>query len=378
MSGALENAAEKPGAEKRTAEKPAVEKPAVEKPVVEKPVVEKPAAECERLAGELSALRARTGLSLVALAGRTPYSKSSWQRYLNGTKPLPRQAVTALCALAGEPPGRLLALWELADAAWSGRAAADTKAGAKAGAGAGVGAARGPSPPPPVPARTGQGGPAESAGPAALAGPAGTATPKTPSASPASSASLVSPASPTSPPPGGPRGRRRTAVLAATAVVAVVTVATTLAAWLSGDDGLRRDVPEDVVWSKAGPLRPGCTGPACEGEAPAPMECGVEGAMTTLGSLTATGGQRLQLRYGETCRTVWVRATGLRVGDRVVLTVPGRREQQIAAVARRDTGRYLVTPMVPADDPSEARACLLPEGGGEQECLGLAPRVPAP
>ncbi|MFJ1576087.1 helix-turn-helix domain-containing protein [Streptomyces sp. NPDC088182] len=367
MSGALENAAEKPGAEKRTAEKPAVEKPAVEKPVVEKP-----AAECERLAGELSALRARTGLSLVALAGRTPYSKSSWQRYLNGTKPLPRQAVTALCALAGEPPGRLLALWELADAAWSGRAAADTKAGAKAGAGAGVGAARGPSPPPPVPARTGQGGPAGSAGPAALAGQAGSATPKTPSAS------LASPASPTSPPPGGARGRRRTAVLAATAVVAVVTVATMLAAWLSGDDGLRRDVPEDVVWSKVGPLRPGCTGPACEGEAPAPMECGVEGAMTTLGSLTATGGQRLQLRYGETCRTVWVRATGLRVGDRVVLTVPGRREQQIAAVARRDTGRYLVTPMVPADDPSEARACLLPEGGGEQECLGLAPRVPAP
>ncbi|MFJ9208144.1 helix-turn-helix domain-containing protein [Streptomyces sp. NPDC102264] len=347
MSGALENAAEKPGAEKRT---------------VEKRTVEKPAAECERLAGELSALRARTGLSLVALAGRTPYSKSSWQRYLNGTKPLPRQAVTALCALAGEPPGRLLALWELADAAWSGRAAADTGAGAKAGAGAGAGAARGLSPPSPIPAQTGQGGPAGPAGPTGSA-----ATPKTP------------PASPTPSPPGGaPRGRRRTAVLAATAVVAVVTVATVLAAWLSGDGGVRRDVPEDVVWSMAGPQRPGCTGPACEGEDPAPMQCGVEGAMTTLGSLTATGGQRLQLRYGETCRTVWVRATGLRVGDRVVLTVPGRREQQIAAVARRDTGRYLVTPMVPADDPSEARACLLPEGGGEQECLGLAPRVPAP
>ncbi|MFD7314539.1 MULTISPECIES: helix-turn-helix domain-containing protein [unclassified Streptomyces] len=347
MSGALENAAERPGTEKRT----------VGKPVAEKPVAERPAAECERLAGELSALRARTGLSLVALAGRTPYSKSSWQRYLNGTKPLPRQAVVALCTLAGEPPGRLLALWELADVAWSGRAAADTGAGAKAGGGAGVGTVRGPSPPSPAPPRTGQGGPA---------GPA------TPPASPTPQAS------PTSPTPGkAPRGRRRTAVLAASAVTAVVTVATVLGAWLTGDDGARRDVPEDVAWSKVGPLRPGCTGPACEGEHPAPMECGVEGAMTTLGSLTATGGQRLQLRYGETCRTVWVRATGLRVGDRVVLTVPGRREQQIAAVARRDTGRYLVTPMVPADDPSEARACLLPEGGGEQECLGLAPRVSA-
>ncbi|PVE06602.1 helix-turn-helix domain-containing protein [Streptomyces scopuliridis] len=292
---------------------------------------EKRAAECDRLAGELSALRARTGLSLVALAGRTPYSKSSWQRYLNGTKPLPRQAVVALCALAGEPPGRLLALWELADAAWSGRAAADTRAAAVT--------VRGPSPPSPVPV------------------PAGQATPPTPG--------------------GAPRGRRRTAVLAATAGVAVVTVATVLGAWLSGDDGARRDVPQDAAWSNAGPLRPSCTGPACEGEDPAPMGCGGDGAMTTLGSLTATGGQRLQLRYGETCRTVWVRATGLRVGDRVVLTVPGRREQQIAAVARRDTGRYLVTPMVAAADPSEARACLLPGGGGEQECLGRAPRAPA-
>ncbi|MER6311075.1 helix-turn-helix transcriptional regulator, partial [Streptomyces sp. NPDC001657] len=70
-------------------------------------------------------LRGRTGLSLAALAARTPYSKSSWERYLNGKKLPPRDAVEALCRLAGEPAGRLLALWELADAAWSGRAAHD-------------------------------------------------------------------------------------------------------------------------------------------------------------------------------------------------------------------------------------------------------------
>lgn len=75
-----------------------------------------------RLAAELRELRGRTRLSLAALADRTPYSKSSWERYLNGKKPVPRQAVEALCALAGEPAGRLLALWELADATWSGRA----------------------------------------------------------------------------------------------------------------------------------------------------------------------------------------------------------------------------------------------------------------
>ncbi|MEX3099707.1 MULTISPECIES: XRE family transcriptional regulator [unclassified Streptomyces] len=79
------------------------------------------APECAALAAGLRAVRDRTGLSLAGLAQRTPYSKSSWERYLNGKKPAPRQAVEALCALAGEPPARLLALWELADAEWSGR-----------------------------------------------------------------------------------------------------------------------------------------------------------------------------------------------------------------------------------------------------------------
>jgi len=85
------------------------------------------APECAALAEGLRAVRSRTGLSLAALAGRTPYSKSSWERYLNGKKPVPRQAVEALCALAAEPPARLLALWELADAEWSGRSQATGK-----------------------------------------------------------------------------------------------------------------------------------------------------------------------------------------------------------------------------------------------------------
>ncbi|MDG4865526.1 helix-turn-helix transcriptional regulator, partial [Streptomyces sp. T-3] len=74
-------------------------------------------AECRQLAAGLRVLRGRTGVSLAVLAARTPYSKSSWERYLNAKKPAPRQAVVALCTLAGEPAARLLALWELADAA---------------------------------------------------------------------------------------------------------------------------------------------------------------------------------------------------------------------------------------------------------------------
>ncbi|MGY0486421.1 DUF2690 domain-containing protein [Streptomyces sp. WG-D5] len=80
--------------------------------------------EGERLAAALREARADTGLSLVALAAKTPYSKSSWERYLNGKALPPRQAVEELCALAGRAPRRALALWELAEGEWSGRAAA--------------------------------------------------------------------------------------------------------------------------------------------------------------------------------------------------------------------------------------------------------------
>ena len=81
------------------------------------------APECARLVARLRELKDRGGLSLAALAHKTAYSKSSWERYLNGKARPPRGAVEALCRLAGERPGPVLALWELADAAWNNRAA---------------------------------------------------------------------------------------------------------------------------------------------------------------------------------------------------------------------------------------------------------------
>ncbi|GAA3868171.1 hypothetical protein GCM10023084_21600 [Streptomyces lacrimifluminis] len=66
-------------------------------------------------------LKDRTGLSLAALGARTAYSKSSWQRYLNATQPPPRQAITALCRVAGLTPTdaeRFGVRWELAVQAW--------------------------------------------------------------------------------------------------------------------------------------------------------------------------------------------------------------------------------------------------------------------
>ncbi|MEU1405423.1 DUF2690 domain-containing protein [Streptomyces sp. NPDC005728] len=69
----------------------------------------------EPLVVRLRELKDGTGLSLAALAARTPYSKSAWHRYLTGTQRPPRPAVEALSRLAGADPAAVLALWEAAE-----------------------------------------------------------------------------------------------------------------------------------------------------------------------------------------------------------------------------------------------------------------------
>ncbi|KPI04338.1 helix-turn-helix domain protein [Actinobacteria bacterium OK074] len=68
--------------------------------------------EASLLAEQLRLLKERTGLSLAALADRTHYSKSSWQRCLNGRQIPPRSALKALAEAAGADPSRLLSLRE--------------------------------------------------------------------------------------------------------------------------------------------------------------------------------------------------------------------------------------------------------------------------
>ncbi|MFF4548967.1 helix-turn-helix domain-containing protein [Streptomyces sp. NPDC001435] len=84
----------------------------------------------------LRLLKDSTGLSLVALGARTAYSKSSWQRYLNAVQPPPRQAVEALCrvaGVAGADAERHAVRWELAVKAWPRPATAPERSGGPAG-----------------------------------------------------------------------------------------------------------------------------------------------------------------------------------------------------------------------------------------------------
>ncbi|MEV2208763.1 helix-turn-helix transcriptional regulator, partial [Streptomyces sp. NPDC047970] len=74
-----------------------------------------------RFVEEVRRTKEALGWSFAALARATAYSSSSWERCLNGGHLPPRSAVVALARHAGDGSARLLALWELAEQAASGR-----------------------------------------------------------------------------------------------------------------------------------------------------------------------------------------------------------------------------------------------------------------
>lgn len=273
-----------------------------------------PSPERTRLAATLRELKERTGLSLAGLAERTTYSKSSWDRYLNGKALPPRQAVQELCALAREPEGRCLALWEIAESEWSRRAA------------------DGPS----------------------------TATPP--------------PATSPSPPPveDTRTGRRRTTIMAALASVCAVTAGIVTVAVLlpEPDDDEPRTPPAPVspAWSPPGAR---CRGAACEGEDPQRMNCGSP-PDTLLEHRTATGAW-MSVRYDKECGASWARTWHTSIGDRVEVTADGAT---YSAEIKNDVdaGNYVYTAMTATRPGTTVRVCFEPATNGGRECVDS--RVP--
>ncbi|MEU5484873.1 XRE family transcriptional regulator [Streptomyces mirabilis] len=70
-------------------------------------------------ASQLRRLVDRSGLGIAAVADRTGYSKTSWERYLNGRLLAPKGAIVALAEVTGTNPIHLTTMWELAERAWS-------------------------------------------------------------------------------------------------------------------------------------------------------------------------------------------------------------------------------------------------------------------
>ncbi|MFI0028071.1 helix-turn-helix domain-containing protein [Streptomyces albidoflavus] len=158
-----------------------------------------------RLVDRLRRLKDATGLSFTALAARTSYSRSSWERYLNGRKLPPADAVTELAALAGADPDRMLALHALAAQTWPGPQPKDTAVPGTSGA----------APEPEEPA-------SEPAAPEAAAVAPTPAEPDTPASVPP--VLIGEPADPAEPARAGPA--RRTLLAAGGALVVVAAVLT--------------------------------------------------------------------------------------------------------------------------------------------------------
>ncbi|MEU6369464.1 peptidoglycan-binding protein [Streptomyces sp. NPDC046931] len=84
-----------------------------------KPLADELAPSVRRLVVRLRELKDQMGVSTATLAAKSAYSRSSWERYLNGRTLPPRQAVEAMSRMSGTDPAQLLALWEIAEHARS-------------------------------------------------------------------------------------------------------------------------------------------------------------------------------------------------------------------------------------------------------------------
>ncbi|MFE1237611.1 helix-turn-helix domain-containing protein [Streptomyces tendae] len=266
-----------------------------------------------RLVAALRELRARAGLSLAALAERTPYSKSSWERYLNGKSLPPRRAVQELCRLANEPDGRLLVLWEIAESHWSGRAVAPASASSTD---------ESPQPHPQEP-----------------------------------------------PPPDGTRrrrlGRSRLLVVLAAAYTVIVGGVAALLFLLLPDSEAREteSLPASVPFSFA----PLCQGAACEGQDPMRLICGV--GPDTLASYRTATGAHVELRHSEKCGASWARTWATAIGDRVDVTAGGPTHD-VRIRNEEETATFVYTEMTEVHHGSTVRACFRPASAdGERECF---------
>ncbi|MDH6514288.1 transcriptional regulator with XRE-family HTH domain [Streptomyces sp. SAI-135] len=297
-----------------------------------------------RLAAVLQQLRRRTGLSLAQLANASTYSKSSWERYLNGKSLPPRSAVKELCRLADEPADHALALLDIART----ERTEDS------------GPARG------TPVR-------QRRAPDAGVRGAGTVTVATDSAVGETAAAHTVPAGalPTAPGPSGTDGvdtsaghhrhvNVAAALLSACAVVLGALVLTHL------PPTHREEAAPPAPSPVTGAL---CRHTACQDKDPIAMRCGAE--PLTLAEHETASGAWVQIRYSQECGASWARMWGTVIRDRVELRVGGRHGSRHSArvTTRHEAETYVHTLMSVVGPGTPVRACFSPAGGGHEECF---------
>ncbi|MEU6082252.1 DUF2690 domain-containing protein [Streptomyces sp. NPDC047108] len=353
----------------------------------------------QEFTSQLRRLVDRSGLSVSAVADRTGYSRTSWERYLNGRLLPPQGAVVALADVTGTNSGHLTTMWELAERAWSrsemrhdvtmeairvsqARAALGEFGPQPPKAAKGRKAKKAQAPevgaPGQTPARTSAPTPERAAGQTSeraagqpsvqhAAAPYAAAS-ATPQPYGAGHPGPVAPADSAS--GGGDRGgrgrgarrqgaRRVPMFLAGIAGALAVVAAGVLLLGLNKDDGSEAaEPPPSPTASKSPELPAGveCTGEKCAGADPEAMGCGGEYAETVAD--TTVGTAVVEVRYSKVCAAAWARITKAAAGDEVTVTA-ARGSQRRTADADRDA----YTAMVAAKSPEAAKACAQTQAG---------------
>lgn len=343
--------------------------------------------EVREFASQLRRLVDRSGLSIAAVSDRTGYSKTSWERYLNGRLLAPKGAIVALAEVTGTNPVHLITMWELAERAWSrsemrhdmtmqairisqaraalgelgpnppkgkGKENGGAVRGGGAGAGAGAGVGTGDRPGRPGGSVTGVAGPA---------GVSPTVPPQAPSY--AGGGGVAAPPGPAEPVRGGDspdRQRRRrkltmflAGVVGALVVIAAAVFLTDFGKDDKGNEGAKPPASPSTS-DKDLPAGVECSGKSCTGKDPETMGCGGELATTT--TRATVGKALIEVRYSKTCGAAWARITQAAAGDKVTITGDGAKQN---GTVNADFDAY--TPMVAVKDGASAEACATLKAG---------------
>ncbi|MFD4875051.1 DUF2690 domain-containing protein [Streptomyces sp. NPDC058420] len=381
-------------------------------------------------AGQLRRLVDRSGLSIAAVADRTGYGKTSWDRYLNGRLLAPKGAVIALAEVTGTSPVHLTTMWELAERAWSrselrhdstmealrisqARAAlgevgaapapaapakggrAFRKSGGSVTATPGIAGPAGVSPTvPPQPAapdsdvreapskdvREGAPkdvpeGPAKVANSWGIAGYPGPTRPGAPAPVAKPGPETPVPDSEPSPsaPPDGMGGAKRRALMFGAGVLGALVVIGAVFLFTNGNGGDDKKAGAAHTSASAStstspdlPAGVKCVGDGCTGKDAEAMGCTTEAGAVTTARTATVGTTVVEVRYSKTCGAAWGRITTGVAGDSVQVSAGTVKETDTISAAD-DAIAY--TPMVAVKDAGEAKACVT-LASGQKGCTG--------
>ncbi|MFF4035281.1 DUF2690 domain-containing protein [Streptomyces sviceus] len=382
-------------------------------------------------ASQLRRLVDRSGLSIASVADRTGYSKTSWDRYLNGRLLAPKGAIVALAEVTGTNPVHLTTMWELAERAWSrsemrhdmtmeairisqaraalgefGAPPVNAKGGGKTARRSGSATATpgvaGPAgvaptvPPQPtaaeadsVQARGGSSG-GNSWGVAGYQGPAQPAAGRTAAAAPVSTGGPAR--TPGTPGPydepqdarpgdgasggsgdsggsgGSGTGKRRLTMFLAGVVGVLVVIAAVF--FLTGPGGDKKNQAEKSPSPSASTTVSLPAGVKCSGQGCTGKDAeamGCSGNLVTTARTATVGATVVEVRYSETCGAAWGRVTQAGQGDKVEVSAGKAVERSGSITEAGDTIAY--TPMVAVKDAGEAKACVT-LASGQRGCTG--------